>query len=87
MFRNALCEHYIGQRLDDAKAIDAASDSDVLRGKSENCAGQRILVSSGNGRVALRATGLIDDPAGVAFGEPVLRPDSLDCLPAPFGAY
>ena len=50
-------------------------------------ASQRILVSSGNGRIALRAAGLIDNPAGVTFGEPVLRPDSLDSLPAPFGAY
>ena len=59
----------------------------VLRGESDDCASQRILVSSGKGRVALRAAGLVDDPAGVAFGEPVLRPDSLDSLPAPFGAY
>lgn len=28
VFRNALGEHHIGQRLDDAKAIDAASDPD-----------------------------------------------------------
>ena len=59
----------------------------ILRGKSNDRAGQRILVSSGNGRVALRATGLVDNLAGVAFGEPVLLPDSLDRLPAPFGAY
>jgi hypothetical protein len=33
------------------------------------------------------AAGLVDDPAGVAFGEPIILPDPLDCLSAPFGAY
>jgi hypothetical protein len=49
--------------------------------------GQPIFVSAGNERVTLRAAGLADDPAGLAFREPILLPDPLDRLPAPFGAY
>ena len=33
------------------------------------------------------AAGLVDDPAGVAFGEPILLLDALNRPPAPFGAY
>jgi hypothetical protein len=59
----------------------------VLRGKSDDRAGQRVLVSLGNSRVALRAARLVDNPADVAFEEPVLLPDALNSLPVPFGAY
>jgi len=59
----------------------------VFRGESDDCASQHILVSSGNGRIALRAARLFNNPAGVAFGDPEFRADSLDSLPAPFGAY
>jgi transposase InsO family protein len=54
----------------------------ILRGESDDRAGQRIFVSSGKGRIALRAPWLIDNPAGTAFREPVFRPDSLDSLRA-----
>jgi hypothetical protein len=74
-------------RLDQKRGDPAIAITPIPGSQSDDRAGQCILVSSGNGRVALRAAGLVDDPAGVAFGEPILLLDPLDCPPAPFGAY
>ena len=48
---------------------------------------QRILISTRYDRVTLRATRLTDDPAGLAFREPVLLTSPRNRLPAPFEAY
>src|SRR5208282_3515512 len=58
----------------------------ILRCQRQNGLCQPVLIGTGNDRVTLRATGLADDPAGLAFGELVFLPDPLDSLPAPFGA-
>lgn len=58
----------------------------VQHGKGQYRLGQRILVGSSNDCVALRATRLANEPAGMALGELILLPN-LRSLPAPFGAY
>jgi hypothetical protein len=72
----------VGGLLNPAIAIAA-----VLHSQSHDGLHQAVFVSSHNDRVALRAAWLADDPAGVAFREPILLPNPLDRLPAPLGAY
>lgn len=48
---------------------------------------QRILIRPCYDGVALRATRLANDPAGLALREMVLVPRPCNRLPAPFGAY
>jgi hypothetical protein len=46
--------------------------------------GERIFVGPHNRAVTLRPSQLADDPAGLAFREPILLPSARHCLPAPF---
>jgi hypothetical protein len=62
----------------------AVSITPVLGRQGDDSSGQRILV---DWHVALRASVLTDDPAGVTFREAVLLPDAVDRLPASRGSY
>lgn len=73
--------------LDQQRGDPAVAIASVLRGQSDNRSRQRIFVSSDNGRIPLRSTRLLDNPAGLPFGQTILGPNALDRPPAPFGAY
>lgn len=70
------------QRGDAAVAVTS-----VLGRQGDDGAGQRILVGRHGGHVALRATVLADEPAGVTFGEAILLSDAVHRLPASLGGY
>lgn len=53
----------------------------------DNRSRQRIFFCSDNDGVSLRSAGLVDDPAGVTFGQTILRPNACNSLPAPLRAY
>ena len=70
------------QRRDPTIAI-----TPIPRRQRDNRSGQRIFIGSDDSGVSLRSTGLVDDPAGLTFGQTILRPNAFNSLPAPLGAY
>lgn len=48
---------------------------------------QRIFIGSDNRGVSLRSAELVDNPAGVTFGQTILRPNAFNSLPAPLRAH
>jgi hypothetical protein len=73
---------FVQQCLDPAIAVPA-----ILGCQGDNGLRQRIFISTDNGGVTLRSARLTDNPAGMTLREPILPPNALNGLPAPFWAY
>src|SRR5262249_34178479 len=64
----------------------AVAVAPIVTGQRDDRRGQRIVVDSGSGRVALRPAALAEQPAGPSFTPLVLCPRKLHRAPAPRGA-
>src|SRR5215470_13711884 len=64
----------------------AVAVAPIVTGQRDDRRGQRIVVDSGSGRVALRPAALAEQPAGPSFTQLVLCARKLHRAPAPRGA-
>ena len=69
------------------RSYPAVAVAPVLGRQGDNGLGQHILVSPDRRDIALGSPRLADDPASMAFRQPILLLDRLNRLPASIGRY